>query len=379
MNKKRVMFLIHDLGHGGAENVLVNLVNNIDHSRFDVTVIALFAGGVNESRLSPRVHYKTIFKKTFRGNSHIMKLFSPKLLHKLFIKDKYDIEVSYLEGPCARIISGCDDENTKLVSWIHCTMHSEKEVTSSFRNYGEAIDCYKRFDTNVFVSEGVKEAFIKHCPIKNKAVVLYNTNESDIIVSKSKDEIEDFQFDQDMFYWCGVGKLVSNKGFNRMLRIQKRFLNGGYKTHFIALGTGHLEDELKDWCKVNEIENEVTFTGYQTNPYKYVSKCDLFVCASHAEGFSTAATEALILGVPVCTVEVSGMREMLGYNNEYGLVVDNDDEALYQGIKRLLDDKELLQHYKQMAIERGKSFSTEKTVKAVEKMLMELINKEIFV
>ena len=63
---------------------------------------------------------------------------------------------------------------------------------------------------------------------------------------------------------------------------------------------------------------------------------------------------------------------MLGENNEYGLVVDNDEEALYQGIKKLITDKELLCHYKQKAIERGKRFSTEETVKAVEEMLVSL-------
>ncbi|MDY3308100.1 MAG: glycosyltransferase, partial [Eubacteriales bacterium] len=94
-----------------------------------------------------------------------------------------------------------------------------------------------------------------------------------------------------------------------------------------------------------------------------------FVCASHAEGFSTAATEALIVGTPVCTVEVSGMKEMLGENNEYGIVTENDDEALYKGIKSLIDAPELLAHYKHRAEMRGKTFSTENTVKAVEEML----------
>ena len=105
------------------------------------------------------------------------------------------------------------------------------------------------------------------------------------------------------------------------------------------------------------------------NPYKYIAKCDLFVCASVAEGFSTAATEALVLGVPVCTVDVSGMKEMLGESNEYGIVTENSEKALYEGIKRLLDDPELLAHYKRAAEERGKHFSKENTVKAVEDML----------
>ena len=116
----------------------------------------------------------------------------------------------------------------------------------------------------------------------------------------------------------------------------------------------------------------MTFLGYDTNPYKYVAKCDLFLCASFAEGFSTAATEALIVGTPVCTVEVSGMKEMLGEHNEYGLVTENDENALYEGIKKLLDDPALLNHYKKQAAIRGRDFSTEETVRAVEEMLLSL-------
>ena len=74
---------------------------------------------------------------------------------------------------------------------------------------------------------------------------------------------------------------------------------------------------------------------------KYMKRCDLFVCASHAEGFSTAATEALIVGLPVCTVEVSGMREMLGAHNEFGVITNNDEEALYKGIKELIENPEM--------------------------------------
>ena len=77
----------------------------------------------------------------------------------------------------------------------------------------------------------------------------------------------------------------------------------------------------------------------------------------------------IYVGTPVCTVEVSGMREMLGEHNEYGIVTENDEDALYEGIKRLLTNRELLAHYKHQAEIRGKDFSTEKTVNAVEHML----------
>jgi glycosyltransferase involved in cell wall biosynthesis len=71
-------------------------------------------------------------------------------------------------------------------------------------------------------------------------------------------------------------------------------------------------------------------------------------------------------------VEVSGMKEMLGEHNEWGIVTENDEDALYQGIKSLLDDPALLAHYREKAAQRGKTFSTVNTVKAVEDMLLRL-------
>lgn len=367
--KKKVLFLIHDLGEGGAEKVLVNLVNNMDTDKFDITVMTVFNVGVNKQFLSSKVKYKSCFSKMVRGNSHLMKLFTPRQLHSWFIKEVYDIEISYLEGPCARIISGCPHKDTKKISWIHCTMHSLEEIAKSFRSKEEAKQCYKQFDKSIFVSKGVRDAFIKHCPDIVEAEVLYNTNESEYIKKQSKVLVEDELLHNDCFNWCGVGKLVENKGYDRMLRIQADLVKEGYKVHFFAIGDGPQKNELINFCREKNILNSVTFLGYQENPYKYVSKCDLYVCASHTEGFSTAATEALIVGTPVCTVEVSGMRELLGENNEYGIVTENDEQALYDGIKSFLDNPEKLKDYSQKAFQRGQYFSTEATVKAVEQML----------
>ena len=66
------------------------------------------------------------------------------------------------------------------------------------------------------------------------------------------------------------------------------------------------------------------------------------------------------------------MKEMLGENNEWGVVTENSEEGLYQGIKHLLDSQTLVNCYKEKATERGKTFSTENTVKAVENMLLNL-------
>lgn len=371
----KILFLIHDLGQGGAEKVLVNLVNNMDYSKFDITVMTLFDCGENRQFLSKDVHYKSWCKKMIPGNSHLMKLLSPEQLHKIIIKEHYDIEIAYLEGPCARVVSGCNDPTIKKLAWIHIEQHTAEQAAASFRSVEEAKDCYRRFDRIICVSQTVKQDFVQALQIPVPYEVLYNTNESDKIIRLSKEAIEQGIMFPDEIKLVGVGKLLKRKGFDRVARIVKRLKEQGHPVHLYVLGEGPERNSLQEYIQQNGLECNVTLLGYQLNPYKYVAKSDLFVCASYAEGFSTAATEALIIGIPVCTVKVSGMKEMLGENNEYGLVVENNEEALYQGIKRFFVEPGMLEHYTKQAKKRGKDFSTGKTVQAVEKLLIELFEE----
>lgn len=363
--KKKILFLIHDLGQGGAEKVLVNLVNHTDKSQFDISVISLFGGGVNEQYLNTDIRYSCIYKKMIPANSQWMKLFTPKQLHKKYIKDKYDIEVSFLEGPCARIISGCTDPDTKLVSWIHCTIKDIKELSASFRSYNEAAECYNRMDEIVFVSNDVRNHFLKQCSYKGNTSVHFNVMDSEKIINLSKENINNLN--SNAFNLMAMGTLKQVKGFDRLFRIIKKLIDENYSIHLFLLGEGPMRNELESYIKANNLENSITMLGYQTNPYKYLSKCDLFVCSSYSEGLSTAATEALILGVPVCTTDVSGTKELLG-DGEYGLITENSEEALYQGIKNFLDQKDKRDHYKKQAATKGEGFKTGLLVKEIEDM-----------
>ena len=367
----KILFLIHDLGQGGAEKVLVNLVNNMDRSKFDISVTVLFGGGVNEQFLAPDIHFRAVFPKEVPGNSKLMKLLTPKQLHRLCVKEHYDIEVSYLEGPAARVVSGCQAPDTKLVSWIHVEQHTMDKLAGSFRSEKEARECYHQFDQTVCVSQYVHDDFCRLLDFQKPCRVLYNTVESAKILAEASESAPRLADDGNIRL-IAVGTLKQSKGYMRMLQIIRRLRDEQYPVHLYILGIGPLQQEMERFIYQNKLQDAITLLGYQTNPYKYVSKCDLFVCASFAEGFSTAATEALIVGTPVCTVEVSGMKEMLGENNEWGIVSENSEDALYQGIKKLLDNPALLAHYKEKAAERGTTFSTEKTVSAVEEMLENL-------
>lgn len=368
---KKVLFLIHDLCGGGAEKILVNTVNHLDRKKFEVHVISLFGGGVNEKSLASHIHYKSIFKKSFPGNSKIVKILSPVLLHKLIIKENYDIEVAFLEGSISKIISGCTDSNTKTVSWIHTDQRNYKGAIGYFRNEEEAKRCYEQFDSIVCVSETVKNRFRKNFPTTKNPIVLYNVLETDKIKALSVIK-PDMAFTKTEINIVTIGKIAKSKGVDRLARITVHLREAGYLVHTYAIGTGKDKKEIEDYIAANNAQDFFTFLNYQTNPYQFLARCDLYVCASLQEGFSTAATEAIILGIPVCTVEVSGMKELLGSNNEWGVITDNDEEALYNGIENLISDPEKLQYYKKQAESRSKDFSTEKTIGEVERFLLSL-------
>lgn len=372
----RVLFLIHDLEGGGAEKVLVNLANHLDRTLFHVTVVALFGGGVNEKNLNASIRYKSIYPFMIPANSRWMKAFSPSRLHDEYVKEKYDIEVSFLEGPSARVISGCPEKAAKTVCWLHQTFHSRADLSFPFRSYKEAVRCYDRFHTLVFVSRDARDSFLEVCPVDpEKCIVLYNTNDTDRILAMAGQEPEDISFSRAHVNWCGVGKLEDNKKFDRMIRIQKQLIQSGLPAHLYILGEGSLRKKLESLSDSLGISDSVTFLGYRENPYQYMAQCDLFVCSSYSEGFSTAATEALILGLPVCTVEVSGMRELLGQEAEYGIITPNKEEALCKSVKELVSSPALLDYYRKKARERSGRFNIESTVKAVEDIFLEIAGK----
>lgn len=370
-----ILFMIPNLGHGGAEKVLVNLVNHMDQSKFDITVMALYDEGVNKQFLKEGIKYRSCMKRSFPGVAHVLKLFTPERLYKHFVKEQYDIVISYLEGQTARIVSGCTDSNVKKISWIHVEQHTKENAARLFRNIPEMEKSYLKFDQTICVSEYVRNDFCSVVPVRNSRV-LYNTIESDKIRELSEEKIDECVFSDKEINVCGVGTLKQSKGFDRLLRIHNRLRQEGYQVHTYILGEGAEKRKLEEYVFKKNLSDSVSFLGYHTNPYKFIKRCDLFVCSSYAEGFSTAATEALIVGTPVCTVDVSGMKEMLGEDNEYGIVTNNDEESFYNALKLLLDNPELLEHYTRQATLRGKIFQTKDTVKEVEKLFIKISERE---
>ena len=370
-----VLFLIPTLDRGGAENVLVDLVNHMDQSKFRITVQTLFDKGAQKDRLREGIECRTFLYHQFHGNSRLQSVIPAGILYRLIVQKRYDIVVSYLEGPTAHILSGCPYRDSKRVAWIHVEMKAKRQLAVGFSSVEKALQAYLGFDRIAFVAKTVQDSFEKVAGKSfDNACVLYNTIDTKSIMDKAQEAPENCPFTKHEYNIVSVGRIIDAKGFDRLARIQARLKTEGYKTHIYILGTGQDREDLEGFAAAHDISDSFTFLGFQENPYKYVSRADLFVCSSRREGFSTAVSEALILGIPVVSTNCSGAYELLGKHDEYGIVTDNEEDAIYQGIKTMLDDPERLKYYRKQAELRGKQFRTDNTVRAVEDMLCALLD-----
>ena len=93
----------------------------------------------------------------------------------------------------------------------------------------------------------------------------------------------------------------------------------------------------------------------QDNPYKYLSQADMFVLSSYREGFAIVIPEAMACGLPVLSTKCTGPTEILN-DGEYGLLVENSVDGIYNGLKRVLDNPSIKDGYKEKSEKRYMDF-----------------------
>ena len=352
---KRILFFHPDLRGGGAEKVLVDLVNNLDPRKYDISLYTIFEEGVNRKNLKPHVKQKFWFRKVFRGYSVVQRFFSPAFLFRFFVKEEFDIVVAYLEGVPTRIIGGCQRKQATKIAWLH-TKLSEAPLQRVFRGKAEMLALYNGYQHIVCVSDVARTTLLEYLPVNpNRVSVIYNTLDVDAVLRRGAEGQSMFAPQPDVVTLCTVGRLTEVKGYERLLKVLAQLKSEDFPFRMFFVGDGHLLPHLQAFVNANDLQNSVSFLGFSENPYPFVKASDLFVCSSFTEGYSTAVTEAILLEVPVITTLCPGMNEILG-NGEYGLIVENSEAGLYEGLRNLLSDRSLIGHFKHKAGDRRIQF-----------------------
>lgn len=367
MTRKRILYLIQSLGCGGAQKVLINLVNCMNCDRYEITVETMFGAGVNRKKLPPHVTFINKNKLHIRGLSKLIRFIPADMLYRYYIGSrKYDILVAYLEGEPVKVLSGCPDRSVKRIVWLHNGYPGNGAFFRFWKNEETAIKAYAGFEAIVGVSEDVSQSFEQYTGIDRKKIItLRNIYDTDRICKEMNESIS-FRLPEKRPLICAVGRLAKEKGFDRLIKVCATLIREGYGFSLIIIGRGPEKRRLQKLVNAYKLEQYIHFTGYLENPYSVMTMCDWYVLASLKEGVATVLVEALCTSLPIVATDVSGTWEVLGRDSEYGLVVESSEKGLYQGMKCFLDNPELRKQYRLKTAEAVRRFTAVTTVKEIE-------------
>lgn len=365
--KKQVLFLIESLGGGGAEHVLVNLLRYIDKSKYNITIQTIVDTGVYKEKIQALgCCYKTLVssKNGLIGYKIrywlIYKIMPVSFIYKFFIAHNYDVEIAFIEGFCTRILSY---SHNKKMAWVHCDLMASAWTLKQgiYKSLEEEKKVYRTYNKVVGVSNTVSNIMRNYYGLKN-VVTLYNPIDVEQIKKESQD-ICPIKVVDGVFTLISIGRLVNDKGYDELIRIVDKLINKDkLKLRCYLLGEGPLRKQLEDMIVDFHLEDKVILTGFLNNPYTLLAKMDLFVCSSKSEGYSLVVAEAMILNIPVVSMNVSGPAELLGCN-KYGILCNNYDE-LYWTIKQIVENPKKLKDLRER--NRNSFFEISSTIKRIE-------------
>lgn len=362
----KILFFIDSISGGGAEKVLRNLVNNMDQSKFDITVQTVDDCD-HKKYLSDGIHYKSINRCKTKFGKKLMNYWYRfctefKLTYQLYIKDDYDIEVAYLECGATKVMSASTNKNALKLAWVHCDLQKKGITDEKYGRY------YSNFDKVVCVSQSVKESFDALFGKYSDSVVLYNVIDEDEILEKASDKVE-WSCKPEQKRLLALGRLSQEKNYAKLIDVCGKLRDDGYQFYLNILGEGPEHENLEQKISKIHLEDYVELKGFTSNPYPWIRTSDIIVCSSLYEGLSTIVQEALILGKPVVTTPCGGMKELLG-DSEYGFITDASEDGLYKGIRMIFDSPNSEKQYADVARNRGYDFYKEKVITETEDFFM---------
>lgn len=367
---KRYLFIDGELNGGGAERVLLDILQNFDFKNNRVDLLQINGGGTLIDEVPNEVHiieawhgYPWSYRVALRCSLWLGWQWPLRYgIKKVLRSNQYDVAISFLEGLPLKVHSMITGMALKNYSWVHVDLDNFRYEATLFRR-GEEVVAYNKMDGVVCVAKDTANAFIRRFPDCTVEVkVVYNPIDMDKIVHLSNKPAN--RLLTDYFTIAVCGRLTNQKKLDRVMRLARRIKDERFRIKILMIGDGELKDELKQTCAQLDVQDVVEFVGFQRNPYPYIKAADMLLSTSGYEGFSLVICEAMALGIPVVATKTAGPMEILD-NDKFGLLCDHDDESIFQSVKKMYDDESLRRNYSQVGRERVKDFSVDRTMQKI--------------
>ena len=358
---KKVLFVMTSLYNGGAERSLVNLLNELPRDKYEIDLLLLKKSGIFMNQVPKEVNILDTPKDLKRmygsvsdsgvlapwriignaistvktSNTREKRGFRWKYFYGPTIgtlSKEYDIAVAYISGEILYYVDEKVKAKKKIV-WIHNDYRSAGHPRKYDYNH------LKNMDAIVSISQSCVDILYDEFPeFRDKTYMLENITSSVVLKERAKEFVPE-EYSKDKHNILSIGRLHEQKGFDYAIEAASILKKEGVSFKWFVIGTGPLEDELKQMIEANNVGDCFILLGARENPYPYIANTDIFVQPSRYEGKSVVLDEAKILGMPILATRYPTVNDQIEDGRE-GIVVDIDSKALAAGIKDLLDNEE---------------------------------------
>lgn len=381
MQKKKikVLFRLRSMEMGGVQKVILDLLNNLSKDKFEFTLLLnLYQGELrNDIPKNVKLLYLTKGKEDFSKNPllkkiqlafRLLKLYLYKKFPSFQLKEKYDIEVasSYSEYD---MTLNSSNKNSKKIAWFHSEVTYERLRSKSW----DYIKKMKKFDYVVFCANQIRNLIEEKYGITfSNSSVIYNAVHVDEIKKKAAEYNVDYgKLKKPIF--CSIGRLHSRKGYEILVNVHARLINENYIHSIVIVGDGEEMDRLKKQVIALKVEKTFKLLGTKLNPYPYLKAADYFVLPTKSEAYPLVINEALALEKPIISTRVGGIPEMID-NNINGLLVNCNEEEIYQGMKKFIQNSKFVDDIKRNLEKPEEKFNPDSIYKEVEELFLQLLN-----
>lgn len=380
---KKVLFVMHNLGFGGAERSLVNLLYELPESKYAVDVLLFQKKGELLKQLPQWVNVLEtpkaldgLYAPVARSGRQVFTKVWGTAVSKLARKTKkaraayrwknfycrklpglpdgYDVAVAFGGSELMYYVADRVQAKRKLV-WIHNDYRTGGYSAKDDAPY------LAKMDGIVSISDSCVQVLRQEFPqLQEKMCCIANITSSSLIRSRSE-EFTPEEYEKTESNILSVGRLWEQKGFDMAVDAAAMLKDQGVRFCWYVIGEGHLRNALEKQIQDRNVEDCFFLLGTRNNPYPYMKHCCMMVQSSRYEGKSVVLDEAKILAVPTVATAYPTVGDQIADGKE-GIIVPMSAEGLAAGIRRMLSDQALADKIRRYLYDKdyGNSFEVQK-------------------
>lgn len=376
----KILIVLPGMYYGGMERVAFITREILIKKGHKVELVTLFKG---DPDYTPDFDYTSLNCEI--KNSKIGKIINTfqRMYCMRKFKNTYDPDIVLTYGKSPAFVNVF----TKKKEQVFVGIRSYDWLERFYYGYTLEKLMYRKADKVISVSKLIQmDAEKKFAIPKEKSTFLYNPYDLEVIQKKAAETIVETEIPNDKKIVVTAGRLENQKGFYHLVKAVALLPQSKKnEIHVYIMGHGSKFNELQKLIKQLNVESQISLLGGQSNPYKFMSRADLYIMPSISEGFPNALVEAMAVGTPVLSADCkSGPREILTNETlekrtkgieygEYGVLfeevtdsriytadtIEECDRIMATAISSVLWNQKLLDEYGCKALERVKAFSYE--------------------